>query len=447
MLCAATQALFSQQDSLLKKFRYRIDHYRAIGLNLGSSGGYNESSLVFGTNKSSNFSGNGSAYYGSLKSTDRILLSSNAGLGLSFNTSKSTSASDEYKSTGFSLVPRISVLNKWFSKKIFTELGAELSGNIYSDNNTPANSAATGKNKQQNYSIAVTAGIGKGRLENITDMQNALWLYKELQAEKSIHGNLSADELLDLGRSITRGNNTRVLDARKRTRFILETIDAYLQQKGLVTNTDMRYFSSLNDIVFFAINNQRLAGTEKFIRITPGIASWNDDITQSDGINKYERRFTKQSVMLSAGLNKYIPVDLVHQNNYGAALKLSYITTDFTQRFLMHDTVSSENKGKPSFKQAGVNLFFEHAIYPNTRTIISINLQSETGYEEVDGLTGFYGAANLLGSMSYFISYQARLTGSLGATYRNSMYETTQFITRQSNNFQMNVSAGIEISL
>ncbi|MBL0357492.1 MAG: hypothetical protein IPP72_11675 [Chitinophagaceae bacterium] len=278
-------------------------------------------------------------------------------------------------------------------------------------------------------------------------MQNALWLYKELQAEKSITGILSADELLGLGRSITRGNNTRVLDARKRTKFILETIDGYLQQKALVAKTDIRYFSSLNDIVFFAFNNQRLAGTEKFIRITPGIEGWNDNITQTDGINKYERRYTRQSVVLNAGLTKYIPVNLVHQNNYGASLKLSYISTDFSLRFLQNDTVASENKGKPTIKQAGVNLFFEHAIYPNTRTVINIGLQTETGYQDADGSTGFYGTANLSGSMSYFISYRTRFTGSIGASYSRNIYQTSQVISLQPNNIHLNASAGIEISL
>ena len=105
-----------------------------------------------------------------------------------------------------------------------------------------------------------------------------------------------------MGRTITTANNTRVLDARKRTQFILETVDNYLQQNGLINKTDIRYFSHLNDILFVAFNSPRLSGTKKFIRFTPGIAGYGTNLTQNSNINKYERKLNNKSLALATGI-------------------------------------------------------------------------------------------------------------------------------------------------
>jgi len=439
--------LFSQQDSLLKKFKYRIEHYQAVSLYFDGSSQYSKTDLAIGTAKNNFLSSvMGGGYY-SLKSTDKILFSSNAFLSTSFNYSKSKRTGVEVNNNAFAFQPYISVLNKWFSKNTFTELGIDLNGSIYSNKSTNVDNPPASKSNGTNYYIAINTGIGKGRLENVTDMQNALWLYKELQQEQCIRGALTADELTGLGQTITRGNNTRVLDARKRTKFILETVDNYLQQKGAITKTDIRYFSSLNDILFFAFNNPRYSGTEKFIRLTPGLNSSNEDMPAS--IYKVEHRFTNKSVILNAGIRKFTPSNLVHQNNFGANVKLSYQAIDFSDRFFNFnsDTLSYENKSKPAIKQAGIYLFFEHAIYPNTRTVVTIGVYAENGYQDFESTKGYYGKNSLIGTLNYFISYRTRLTCNLGASHDKNNYYTARDISWRPGAFQVIANAGLEINL
>ena len=252
------------------------------------------------------------------------------------------------------------------SQNKFTELGADIFTSINTNKNADGNNPGLSKTRNGQYTIVINTGIGKGRLENITDMQNALWLSNALQTANSLLQPLSATELNELGRTITTANNTRVLDTRKRTQFILETVDNYLQQNGLINKTDIRYFSHLNDILFFAFNSSRLSGTEKFIRFTPGIAGYGTNQTQNSNINKYERKFNNKSVALATGINKYTPQNLIHQNNYGASFRLSFNFFDFSDRYFTSGVITSDTNGNSHLKQAAINLFYEHAIYPNT---------------------------------------------------------------------------------
>jgi hypothetical protein len=446
-LLLSVQNLFSQQDSLLKKFKYRIDHYRAVNFYIGGGAQFVKSAPSNINSENSSASGGlGGSYY-LLKSTDRILLSLSSSLNTSFYTGHSDNTVSKYKSKNFSALPSISILNKWFSKKLFTELGADASLYYYTGKDDASNYSGPARNRRADYSITFNTGIGTGRLENITDMQNALWLYKELEGEKVLSRPLTAQEQNDLGRAITSGNNTRVLDGRRRVKFILSTVDKYLQQKGLVIKNDITYFSSLNDILFFAFNTPRLAGTEKYVRLKPALMRWSNDMTENNAINKFKRNANTKSLLLITGFNKYKPANLVHQNNYGASAKLSYYDLDLTDTYFTSGTVTAETKASPTIKKADANLFFEHAIYPNTRTIINFNLQTEGGYQEVNSESSFFGNVSLNGVFNYFISYQTRFTCNLGIAYQKNMYRVNQSLELLPNNFQLYANASLNISL
>ena len=448
VLVTPAQIAFCQNDSLLKKFKYRIDNYRAIGLNLSGGGQFNQIDPAAATIKNSNFSGNLGAWYYTLKSTDRIQLATSAGLYTSFSGGKSDNQNVINKDKSFSVLPGASALNKWFSKNMFTELGASISGNLYSYKTEILNQPAPQKYNQSQYSIAINMGIGKGRLENVIDMQNALWLNKVLEAAKSLSRSLTPEDLNDLGRSITKATNTRVLDTRKRIQFSLETVDAYLQQKGLINKTDIAYFSNLNDILFFAFNNPRLAGAEKFIRLTPAIAGWDNEQKYSNGIDKSVNWNKNTSLTLSLGLNKYVPSSLTQQNNYGAFLQLSYTSLKGSIKNFINDILTAETKSNSDWKKAAVNLFYTHAIYPNTRTTINFNLQSEIGYQDLDKQSSIYGSANLYANATYFISYRTRLTCAAGAAYQKNSYRiNNQYLELNSNRTQLYANVGVEISL
>lgn len=448
ILAFVTLKNFAQQeDSLLKNFKFRIDHYRAVNLDLNTASQYNKVVLGLGTQKQTTSSSSFYGTYYTMRSTDNIQFMATANLGTGFNFSKSDYTSNIAKGNSFYADPGVSVLNRWFSKNIFTELGANVSSSLGSGKQTQTGYPLPHKASNTDYYLSLNIGIGKGRLENITDMQNALWLYKELLSTNTLARKLTNEEQTQLGRSITRGNNTRVLDARRRTKFVLSTVDNFLQQNNLINKTDINYFNSLNDILFFAFNNPRYSGTEKFIRLTPQLKRFNNIDNDKNIDTKNEQTSNNKSVLLSLGFKKYKPVSLLQQNNYGAAANFYYYDLGFTNHTTVGGISTNDIKSSSVAKQAAVNLYFEHAIYPNTRTVVSFKLETETGYQEVAKETNFFGTAYLDGTMNYFINYQTRFICNIGVAYQKNKYQFDRYTSLFPNNIRLYASAGLNISL
>ena len=438
---------FSQQDSLLKNFKLRISQYRALSFGLGGGSTYNRTDYSAGLLENANGGVAIGIGYITTKSTDRILLTQSLTLNSNYSQGKSSNVATNYNSKSFSAVSGISVLNKWFSKSRFIELGADVYGSTsrskYNNNNAPGVS----RRNYGEYSIGINTGIGIGRLENITDMQNALWLNKALEKSNSLVHPLSAAELHELGRSITKANNTRVLDSRIRTQFILETVDSFFQKNNLLLKTDIKYFSNLNDVLFFAFNNYRLSGTERFVRLTPFISDFSNDNFENNSIQKFEEKAQIKSLDFSVGLNKHVPLNLTHQNNFGAALRLNYMEQDYSDRSITSGAITNEQKNNTTSKQAALDLFFEHAIYPNTRTSINFRLQTLAGIQEFDKTTKFLGSASVDGNFNYFISYRTRLNFEVGAFYRHNAREKYRYMVLLPNTFQLIANAGISVNI
>jgi hypothetical protein len=441
-------AVFSQQDSLLKNFKYRIDHYRAVNFNVGAGGNYASFETPAGDRENSNFSSLLSVSFFSLKSTDRKLSFASANFASGYSSNKSDERYEIQRLRNFQVAPAVNFLNRYFTtKNNFWELGSAISGYSSASKTQYITQPVSGKDDLTHYSVTLNTGIGNGRLENITDMQNALWLNKALEKANRLSKPLTPGELNELGKSITLGNNTRVLDARKRTQFILETVDAYLQRHNLVSNTDIKYFMNLNDILFFAFNSPRLSGTEKFIRLSPSVAGSRRNQQLMDPFQTTKSNFDVYGALLDIGFASYKPSNLAHQNNYGASVRAGWHSGDFTDRYFSTGNPIVEMKNETRLKKAGVNLFYQHGIYPGTRTTISLELQTENGYVDASGNDGFYSNSSMITSASYFISYRTRFNFNAGVRYQENAHLPNSYIMPAQNNLQLFANAGIDINL
>jgi hypothetical protein len=438
---------FSQSDSILNSFTFRTGHYRVLTANAG--GGFNSDKTRQNISTSENNGGSGSlnAGYSQLISTDKILQQFTAAVGSSWGAQRSDFNGTINKNNGVSGFAQFGLNNQWFSGQRFFELGVSGSGQAGNNRSSQTSSLITNKTDAKNlgYGLTLQLGYGRGRLENITDMQNALWLVKALQEENRLTRALNAAELLALGRSITRSNNTRILDFRKQRQFQLETVDGYLQEKGLISKNDITYFSNLNDILFFAFNSSRLRGTEKFIRLAPSV---------SGGRQNYENNTSSQedtkaikSAAFAAGLNRYKPQRLTRQLNYGMALKASYTRYEANSSFFNSGIPTSSVDETSKIGQAGLSAFIEQAFYPNTRTIFSIRAEADGGYinTEIEGTD--YRKFDINASMNYFISYRTRLTGQVGFLHQRNIYNTYQQLSQLPNSSKFYAGAGLSVSL
>jgi len=101
---------------------------------------------------------------------------------------------------------------------------------------------------------------------------------------------------------------------------------------------------------------------------------------------------------------------------------------------------------KRTIKQAGANVFFQHAIYPNTRTIILFDFRSEGGYQKNQNLSEFFSSTLIERIMNYFVSYRTMLRGNIGASYEKNMYYPFPNNSRPER-ILLNANVGLDISL
>lgn len=440
---------FAQQDSILKNFKFRINNYRIITIGINQNAEYGKTNYSLGNAENISTSGNLNAALSIIRSTDKLQLTLTAGAGSNISYSRSNSLADKTNYTNAGTDGIFSILGRWFNKNHFIEAGTYLYGFTNSQKSKNVNTAETEKYSIGNYHCIVYTGIGTGRLENISDMQNALWLNKELTESFSLSRELTPAELNELGRSITKGNNTRVLDARRRIKFILRTADEFLQSKGLISKTDINYFTSLNDILFFALNAPRLSGTEKFIRFTPDIWGTNSITSLTSANDKLTIKPQTKSALVTIGFNTCKPLNLTHQNNYGAAVKLNYVDYTSTRTEYQGGVLQPVLKVHNSVKQAGVDLFFTHAIYPNTRTIVSLTAETEMGWQDDDVLDkSFYEKTSLNVRFDYFISYRTRLFINAGISHNKNYYNNYfQFFELYPDRFNALLNTGLTVNL
>src|SRR5215813_1249211 len=98
-------SLFSQQDSVLKNFKFRNVNYRAITFLIGGSGQYENSQYQLGDSRSHSANGNFSVDYYTIKSTDKILLSASGSASLAVNSNKITSPTEKSKGSSYYSAP------------------------------------------------------------------------------------------------------------------------------------------------------------------------------------------------------------------------------------------------------------------------------------------------------------------------------------------------------
>jgi hypothetical protein len=438
---------FSQDKQLLKDYKYRINKYKALDLGFNTDGQSNNNYAGYGGSRS--IDGGLNVNFFSIKSTDKIYRTISSGVAGNFSsrTDNSVTSSNKYKQ--IYVVPSININNKWYAENNFIELGASIKAEINTRNNKIIRGIIEeDARSDKNVDINFTIGVGKGRLENITDMQNALWLATILQDDKNLNRKLTKDEVNDLAKVITQSNNFRILDGRKRIQYILTRVDTYLQSKNVVNKTDIKYFTNLNDVIFFANNFYRQAGTIKYIKIIPRLR--NNKIVAEQFMaptNKNVNSYFEKEIALRIGFEKYRPINLVNQFEYGIATNVSYLENKRTSKYYTNDSLISDIGNNPNGKRFGADYFIRYNFYPNTRTVIGFSLNGQNGYSIYDNESGIYSGINISVGANYFVSYNTRFVINVSENYVQYIYQSRPFLNQNLYGLSLAFNAGLNISL
>jgi hypothetical protein len=407
-----------KDTALLQSFKFRTPNFRAVSIDGRAAGAMASASNA---NSQAFLFINPSLQSVRLISTNNRLYSNNFIVSSSFFVSSLSSAINSPPPNANDKVNIKSSILQTIEDRKYNELRYKLIGFAGNAQQAYSKPQGTTANKANNYSgqLSVSFGLGKGRIENVTDAQMAYNILQALDESNLLAKSYSVEEAYGLAQIITQINNFRLFDFRRKRIYELKQIDAYLQSKGLVKENSIDYFTTVADNWFYAFNQFRRHGKEKYITLSPGINYAYSRITSTALPTSYAQNTTQGgSLTLSVGVEKAIAKSIKRQFTKGASLQtqVAYASANSNNTGL-----STSGKGFNAY--SFLNGFLQWGYFPSTRTSVQTTLSNSLILEYSD----FAMANNTFLTLdgNYFINYKTRFFASFNLLLFTSWASST----------------------
>lgn len=272
-------------------------------------------------------------------------------------------------------------------------------------------------NKSNRWNLRASIGIGKGRIEQVTDARQAVYILDELSKRGKLTKTLSDIEIFNFAQTISKVKNKRFLDARLHRIDEITTVDSFLVKNNYLTSQDAGYFSTLYDFWEYGDLYYRGSGQSFEINITPTVTI--DKYTFKTTNNLDENRSTDRTYNADLNLiyrfEKSVGLNWQHSLTTSLALGISDYDTE-------HQLQTNGIRTNGTFI---VNYYL--SFYPSTRTSFSINAYHNNSLLFYKNTTishvvePDYRANNISSairaSVNYYFSPQLRLSGNAGLNY------------------------------
>ena len=289
------------------------------------------------------------------------------------------------------------IFNSGYSKKTFRKNNFFIKKSVNFD--LEIGNGETEKDKKSYFiSINPGIGIGKGRIEDVTDIWHIIRILKEMHRIGKLLKIPDEVELLDLAKQISVIKYKRVLDYRLKNKYNLQMLDEILSKAGLIGNKNFDYYNSLIDTWYYGANTRRLSNWEVGIHLYPIFNLENLNLTLKENY-----RFTT-GLGSDIYYKRYIPVNVFWQLNYGTSIGFRYLTL-------------SANK-------------FEHLF---------------------DGYS-FYLSPSLYANVAFYLSSRTYISSGISAIYNQHIFNPAKFQNNSyifdfNNNFNFYLSPNSKLSL
>jgi hypothetical protein len=289
--------------------------------------------------------------------------------------------------------------------------------------------------KENIFSIqaAVPIGIGRGRIEPISDVFVAWFLQKDLLDQGLMTKALSQEKLFELGAIMAGARNTRVLDFRRFRVQQLDRITQWFKENPESADVDnFSIYSAIADNAIYAFLNTRYAGVRKSLKLAPVLDFYQKNYTD-DIVEDLTTRFTTYGALFFGDYLNAKPLSLKWQSDW-------YWQYGLYAR-------SKPNGIIPELRSSQQDLysFVQHSLgyYPNSRT--SINLQSgifvhypillDNTVRDPEAIT-LTPYLNLSGR--YFLNYNLYIEGAVGTSYTHHFSDFTRSTSNDLGTFLFN---------
>ncbi|WP_319501160.1 hypothetical protein [uncultured Draconibacterium sp.] len=283
----------------------------------------------------------------------------------------------------------------------------------------------------------LSVGGGFGRIEQTSDAMRSIYIIEDLYKKDKLNRLPDEDELIVIANRVAELRNQRFFDARLRHIYEMESLDSLLNTMDLVSDNDIGYFTSLNDMWSYG-HETRNSGTRLQAKVGGQLdylfvkeKTETDDYDNSRIIVEDDNNDYNENLQFILALDSYKPIGLKWQRYL--LVHLNAYKTFNDERAVDFNTYS----GSISY---GYDWFF------NTRTYASFGVDghySRYDYDEEEtnryDSNSFY--TGISGSLNYYFSPRLRASLRVSSSYtwnqnENSSYNKhTRFFSTASLNY------------
>lgn len=274
------------------------------------------------------------------------------------------------------------------------------------------------KNKNINFDIAIGIGAGYGRKEKVSDLWQACYILESLKKQGSLDRVLEEKDIFEFATLASRLKNKRFFDFRLRKIAELQALDSLMHTQGLIKESDISYFTTLNDYWNFTEFPNRESGRVIKFWVSPEYwRSYHKSMNDSAVITTSTYLKSNLSIECNKQLNLFW--ERLFKFNLSNSTLLDYSNEHFTNN--PKNLLSS-------------SLEMGYGYYPNTRT----GLHATIGYAGQEELTSPYKISGepskfwrneIYGRFNgiYYISPQLQINGNIYVGNRFEKYKNGNF--------------------
>ncbi|MFN8205944.1 MAG: hypothetical protein U0T82_00850 [Bacteroidales bacterium] len=310
-----------------------------------------------------------------------------------------------------------------------------------------------------NLHVRVPLLLGYGRIEPVEDARLAVYILEDMEKLGRLTRTPTREEIMELASLISTVKNERVLDSRIKKIGELKSIDAFLQQKGLITQADGTYFTSLNDNWDYSAGPVRYSGFRIYGGIEPSfVPIFNNttnlnrdeslDTLYSDETESYDRELQINGLL---GFRYNKPLSLSWQFACGA--DFYYVWGNMLNEDRLNDYETRTRLAGLQPRQ-----YIQAGYYPDSRTYTTWRLSmnesriKDYSWDETDeewieqGLDSDI-SLDFSWQFYYYISPRLRLSGTYRLFLSRGKYASDIINDSHDSMFSNDLSLGVNYSI
>lgn len=337
-----------------------------------------------------------------------------------------------------------SYINYYGGTNNFWKYSANFNMSINSNSKLEQSSSITTENNGATIQplVSLYLGHGHGRLENIENAVEAIYILSELGDLGITRGQIGSEAITALADKITKLTQVRYFDSRIYRKEVMSELVSLLKSEGLVEKESVDLFNVLNDYHFMVGIKSRLSGAQLQYGLSPYMKYYSTNY--ADGSSQQ----LNDGVVFNVTYDIHKPINLKWQRQFLNSLNLDF-------GYANYKSGDTEDWGGANRQPLELTTTTSYSIgyYPNTRTFINTSAFCTFNWNK---LLNFpkkdYNNADIDAGLNingyYYLSEKIRLNGTFRlfsnfnkdilSTINNSAYEIGKFNLNQSFNISLN---------